>query len=65
MIINSPCKDCKNRSIDCHSHCDKYNKYKKDKEKENKLIRDKKMEARRNADYILDACKRMKNYRKG
>ncbi len=31
--MNSPCLNCKDRKVDCHSKCDKYKKYfKKNKE---------------------------------
>lgn len=28
--INSPCKDCKDRYLGCHSKCKKYNNFKKE-----------------------------------
>lgn len=35
-MINAPCKDCIERHISCHSSCEKYKKFKEDKEIENK-----------------------------
>ena len=30
-IIDSPCKDCKDRYLGCHSKCEKYIEYKENK----------------------------------
>lgn len=40
MITQSPCKDCCDREIGCHSTCDKYLKYLDDKDAENKVRKD-------------------------
>lgn len=32
-MIVAPCKDCKDRVLGCHSTCEKYNAFKKEKEK--------------------------------
>ena len=28
MTVNSPCKDCPNRSLACHDRCEKYKAFK-------------------------------------
>lgn len=32
VAINSPCKNCKERFVGCHSNCEKYNQFRKDLE---------------------------------
>ena len=38
MTISSPCKDCKERVLGCHSICEKYLKFKKDTQEEKEKI---------------------------
>lgn len=33
----SPCKDCENRTIDCHDNCAKYLEYRKALDEQNKI----------------------------
>lgn len=39
-MIDSPCLDCKERILKCHSTCDKYINYRKDKDTLNRKIKD-------------------------
>lgn len=41
-MINSPCKDCEEREIGCHSVCEKYQDYFKRNEERKQRIRDSK-----------------------
>lgn len=43
----SPCMNCKNRKLKCHSNCNKYLLYKEKLNNKNKIIK-KKKEKRRN-----------------
>jgi hypothetical protein len=36
-MISAPCKDCPDRTPDCHSECREYNLYRKARRDENKL----------------------------
>lgn len=38
MTIKSPCKDCEERVLGCHSNCKKYLKFKKDTQEEKDKI---------------------------
>lgn len=38
MTINSPCKNCEERVLGCHSVCEKYLKFKKDAQEEKEKI---------------------------
>lgn len=40
-MIVPPCKDCLDRTVECHSTCIPYKNYKEEKEVEKKLIRQK------------------------
>lgn len=31
--MNAPCKDCEKRAVGCHSHCEEYKAYSKEREK--------------------------------
>lgn len=39
MIIQSPCKDCKDRCVYCHSNCFKYSEYKAEIAKQSAGVR--------------------------
>lgn len=55
----SPCKDCKNREIGCHSTCEKYIKYSKLNAKDYE-------ERRREQDYksfVYDSIERRRKYK--
>lgn len=43
-MINSPCKNCENRYLGCHSECGKYTMFKRKREYESAIIRKKKYE---------------------
>ena len=49
MVRCTCCKDCENRHIGCHSTCESYNDYRKEKDEENAKIREK---IRAETDYI-------------
>jgi len=38
----APCKDCKNRTIDCHLKCKLYHQYHKDLDKHNEQVKQQK-----------------------
>lgn len=38
--VSSPCKDCVDREVGCHSTCARYIKFQKDKEEYNKKVRE-------------------------
>lgn len=38
-IPNEPCKDCKSRTVGCHSTCEKYEQFKKEMEEYNNTIK--------------------------
>ena len=44
--IKAPCKDCKERSISCHSRCDKYISYRKEYDEINEKYREYKKASR-------------------
>lgn len=39
MTIKSPCKNCENRCVGCHSNCDKYIEYRKQLDNRNEIIK--------------------------
>lgn len=45
----APCKDCPNREVGCHSTCDKYIVFRKERDELNKIINKKKEE-----EYAID-----------
>lgn len=55
-----PCKDCKNRRINCHSSCKMYMDFVKavEKEREDRLDRLKKMD-----DYYIVTQKKLRKYK--
>ena len=38
-MIKNNCKDCQNRTIDCHSWCEDYKQYRKEVNKYNEVYR--------------------------
>lgn len=44
-IIDSPCKDCKERYLCCHSKCEKYIEYKEKKITQGRELRNNKINA--------------------
>ena len=56
-MIQSPCKDCPNRHLKCHSECQKYQDYRKNLEAEKSLIKlEKEIDT-----YQKIACKKSKD----
>lgn len=41
-MLTGPCKDCTERHLSCHSDCERYLSYVKEKDAVNKQIREKK-----------------------
>lgn len=44
-MVTSPCKDCPDRYVGCHSKCDKYLEFKEQHSKEKTIIQLRKKEA--------------------
>ena len=38
--MNCPCKDCKDRAVNCHAECERYGEYAKEREKIRKARQD-------------------------
>lgn len=55
--MSAPCYKCKDRTLVCHSECEKYLKYRK-------AIDDKKAKEREYTEYLDDAMERMRTKRK-
>ena len=63
-MIKSPCKDCKDRFVGCHSHCEKYKKFRSEWQNENEKIRENKNTLMFKEQYIIDAVNRAKGRKK-
>lgn len=59
-MIKYPCKDCSDRHADCHQSCLLYLA----EVRKAKKIREEKLKATRNNDYLFDSMTRMEKRRK-
>lgn len=59
--INSPCKDCKNRYLGCHSECEKYIEYKEKKITQGKVLKTQKINAYNVDSYFKTKIEKEKN----
>ena len=62
--LNTPCKDCTERHIACHSECEKYKAYKENYEQIKKDIRKEADIQNRLDDYEKQRAKRIKERKK-
>ena len=58
--VSSPCKDCMDREVGCHSTCEKYIKYQKEKDEYNKKVRDAKSRENDIVSFKVDSIRQYK-----
>lgn len=64
MQMNSVCKDCKERTVGCHSTCERYIKVKTQYEEEKSRRREKELYEREAITVQVNSCKRRRRHAK-
>lgn len=64
MVIKCPCKDCEERYLECHSHCEAYQEYKQKKAEYSNAVFKAKLKRKKVNDYYAEAKGRLKKGRK-
>lgn len=54
MIVQAPCKDCADRKLGCHSTCEKFKTYEKQRDAEKILIREQRNYGAEHTGYLRD-----------
>lgn len=62
--VQAPCHDCTERTVGCHSTCEKYAKYKKDRNNLRHELKKKVYEERDMDSYVIDSVYRAQRNRK-
>lgn len=62
--IQAPCQDCTERFVGCHSTCEKYAKYVKDRNKLRHELKKKVYEEKNVHNYVIDAVYRAQGKKK-
>jgi len=66
MKVNSPCFHCEDRTMNCHSTCEQYKKFKAEMNKRNEELYEKNRKEKAAMEYHLDSIRRAKQlYTKG
>lgn len=58
--IKSPCLNCINRSINCHSTCESYKSFRQNLDAFNKMVRDEKHKENDYNDHLIESKEHMK-----
>lgn len=59
-MITGPCLNCKDRSVGCHSTCDKYINFRKELDNHNEKIHNEKELANANRSYVIKSVENMR-----